>query len=313
MRGIRSAFGTVAAACLLGAFLPVGAASAAPSAPVAKQSCVTPIFETDGYKHGKELGNFANFNSHVPAGYEAHPVSYQDGIFPGIDPKTLDQATKDGTAKLDSAVRAFHARCPGSTIVIAGYSEGAIVAGDELNALSKSNAIPHDLIHGVLYGDPRRPFGDGGVGGVAGGVETNLPTILPGVTMNGPRGFGDLAVHEICNENDAICNSANMITNALAFANGWAGYASGDHGYDLNPARDQGSGLTLNHQQPRINYGPPLPVDIGTPWQIQHQLGDTAGARAKTRAAMATVNAALPVLVKQKLQANPWYKLLNQA
>lgn len=309
MRGIRSALATLVAACLTGAFAPAAPASAASYAPVVRRSCATPVFETDGYRNGTTLANFAAFNDRVPAGYRARPVPYQDGIFPGIDAKNLDQATADGTAALNGAVRAFHARCPGSPLVIAGYSEGAIVAGDELHALAGSDTVPHDLVHGVLYGDPRRPFGDGG----AGGLETNLPTVLPGVTMRGPRGFGDLAVHEICNENDAICNSANMITNALAFANGWAGYASGDHGYDIDPVRDQGSGLTLVHQRPRIGYGPPLPIDIGTPWQLQHGPGGAAAARAKVRAALVTVNAALPVPVRRELSASPWYRLLGEA
>ena len=267
------------------------------------------LFETDGYHSGQSLANFAGFNAHVPDGYEAHPTPYQDGIFPGADAKTLDDAVAGGTAVLDAAVRAFHARCPGSRVVISGYSEGALVAGGELSALARSGAIPHGLVNGVLYGDPRRAFGDGGPGGVAGGIETDLPTILPGVTMRGPHDFGDLAVHEICNENDGICNSANMITNALAFANGLYGYASGDHGYSIDPVRDIGSGLTLNLQPPRLPYGPPLPLPIGTPWQLQQLLGDSAGATAALRAAVTTVNSVLPEPVKQTLNSMPWFRL----
>jgi hypothetical protein len=272
-------------------------------------NCQTAVFETDGYGHGEDLANFAAFNAAVPPGYQAHPVPYQDGIFPGIDPKDLNQATAGGTAKLNAAVMAFHAGCPGSHMIIAGYSEGSIVAGDELNALSRSSAVPHGLIDGVLYGDPRRPFGDGGTGGTAGGIETNLPTILPGVTMRGPRGFGDIAVHEICNENDGICNSANMITNAVAFANGLAGYAEGDHGYNINPVRDQGNGLTLNPQSPRIPYGPPLPLQIGTPWQISQS--NPAVAQADVGTALAAVRSMIPAPVFQALSGTPWCRVLT--
>lgn len=292
---------------------PALAAPAITTPAVATGTCATAVFETDGYHSGETLPDYAGFNGHVPAGYEAHPVPYQDGVFPVVDAKALDEAVAGGRAALAAAVDDFHTRCPASPMVITGYSEGALVAGDELEALARSGAIPHDLVKGVLYGDPRREFGDGGVGGVAGGIETNLPTILPGVTMRGPRGFGDLAVHEICNENDGICNSANMITNALAFANGLAGYASGDHGYDIDPVRDIGSGLTLNLQPPRIAYGPPLPLPIGTPWQIQQGLGDTAGARAAVRTAMGTVNSALPAPVRSALESSPWYRLANSA
>ena len=310
MLRIRSAVALVAAACAAGG---IAFATPALAATAAQTSCATAVFETDGYHNGESLANYAGFNGHVPAGYEAHPIPYQDGIFPGVDAKTLDDAVSGGKSALDGAVRAFHAQCPGSHMVITGYSEGALVAGDELDTLSQSGGIPHDLVKGVLYGDPRRAFGDGGVGGVAGGIETNIPTILPGVTMRGPRGFGDLAVHEICNENDGICNSTNMITNALAFANGLDGYASGDHGYSIEPVRDIGSGLTLNLQPSRIGYGPPLPVQIGTPWQIQQQLGDTPGALAAVRTAMATVNSLLPAPVKQALQSMPWYRLPAEA
>jgi cutinase len=307
MLRIRSLAVLAASACAASGLVFAGPALAA------QTSCATAVFETDGYHNGESLANFAGFNSHVPAGYEAHPIPYQDGIFPVVDAKTLDDAVAGGKATLDAAVRSFHAQCPGSHLVISGYSEGALVAGDELDALSRSDAIPHDLINGILYGDPRREFGDGGVGGVAGGIETNLPTILPGVTMRGPRGFGDLAVHEICNENDGICNSTNMITNALAFANGLDGYASGDHGYDIDPVRDIGSGLTLNLQPARIGYGPPLPLPIGTPWQIQQQLGDSPGALAAVRTALATVNSALPEPLKQALRQLPWYQLVSDA
>lgn len=311
MLGMRSAAALAVTACAAGAIAVATPARAATAA--AQTSCPTAVFETDGYHSGESLPNYAAFNGHVPAGYEARPVPYQDGIFPVADAKTLDAAVAGGRAALDDAVRAFHGRCPGAHLLITGYSEGAIVAGDELAALSASDAIPHDLIDGVLYGDPRREFGDGGTGGTAGGIETNLPTILPGVTMRGPRGFGDLPVHEICNENDGICNSANMITNALAFANGLDGYASGDHAYAIDPVRDIGSGLTLNPQPPRIPYGPPLPLPIGTPWQLQQQLGDTAGALSAVRTAMATVRSALPAPVEQTLAGMPWYRLASDA
>lgn len=310
MLRIRPAAATLAATASVVAGMTLATPAVAASA---QTSCATAVFETDGYHNGESLANYAGFNGHVPAGYEAHPIPYQDGIFPGVDAKDLDDAVAGGISALDGAVRAFHAQCPGSSMVITGYSEGALVAGDELGALSRSGDVPHDLIKGVLYGDPRREFGDGGVGGVAGGIETNLPTILPGVTMRGPRGFGDLAVHEICNENDGICNSTNMITNALAFANGLDGYASGDHGYDINPVRDIGSGLTLNLQPARIGYGPPLPLQIGTPWQIQQQLGDDSGARAAVRTAMGTVDSALPAPVRQALESMPWYRLAGDA
>ena len=308
---IRSLLAVAGAACLSAGLVLAGPVDAARASTTS--SCATAVFETDGYGHGLDLVNFDSFNAQLPSGYQAHPIKYQDGVFPGVDEKPLDEATAGGIATLDRAVRDFHSQCPDSKMIIAGYSEGAIVAGDELNVLAGSTDIPHGLIQGVLYGDPRRPFGEGGIGGTAGGLETNLPTILPGVTMHGPRGFGDLAVHEICNENDAICNSANMITNALAFANGWDGYLNGDHGYSIDPVRDQGSGLTFNHQAQRIGFGAPLPIDIGTPWQLQQQSGGNGQAQQAVRNATATVNSALPAADKEALQDSPWFRLLGEA
>lgn len=275
----------------------------------------TAVFETDGYGSGESLVNWnrSGFNASPPAGWQIVQVPYYAGVFPVVDRLALDASVAEGTAKLDRAVRDFHATCPGTRLVLAGYSEGAVVAGDVLERFARESSIPHGLLNGVLYGNPRRPFGDGGTGGIAGGIETNVPTILPGVTMKGGQEHGDLAVRNVCNENDGICNSTNMITNLAAFANGLVGYASGDHGYDLNPARDLGDGLILHRQPQRVAYGPPLPIPVGTPWQIQQLLGGNAG-----RAEMAAARNGLAALIGQptidRLAAtSPWFKLMQAA
>ncbi|HEX2133596.1 MAG TPA: PE-PPE domain-containing protein [Actinophytocola sp.] len=275
----------------------------------------TAVFETDGYGNGETLANWnrSAFNANPPAGWQIVQVPYYAGVFPVVDRKALDASVAEGTAKLERVVRDFHAACPGTRLVLAGYSEGAVVAGDVLEKFAHEATIPHHLLHGVLYGNPRRPFGDGGLGGVAGGIETNVPTILPGVTMRGGQDYGDLAVRDVCNENDGICNSTNMITNLAAFANGLVGYASGDHGYVLDPARDLGRGLVLHRQPPRIAYGPPLPLPIGTPWQIQQLFGGNAG-----RAELVAARNGLAALVGQdtidRLTAtSPWYKIIDAA
>jgi hypothetical protein len=289
--------------------VPSATASAAAACPG------TAVFETDGYGNGESLANWnrSGFNASPPAGWQIVQVPYFAGVFPIVDRLALDASVAEGTAKLDRAVRDFHAACPGTRLVLSGYSEGAVVAGDVLQRLSRETAIPHHLLNGVLYGNPRRAFGDGGLGGVAGGIETNVPTILPGVTMKGGQDYGDLAVRNVCNENDGICNSTNMITNLAAFANGLVGYASGDHGYDLNPARDLGNGLVLHRQPPRVGYGPPLPIPVGTPWQIQQLLGGNAG-RAEMAAARNGLAALIPRPVLDQLAAtSPWFKLIQAA
>ncbi|TLW91658.1 cutinase family protein [Saccharomonospora piscinae] len=320
MRIVKKSAVTKAGAALAGVLTAATAATAvAAPAAQAQQSAACPdtaVFQTDGYGHGETLTNWNNsaFNANPPAGWDIVQVPYEDGVFPGLDRLALDEAVAGGAAALDGAVRDFHASCPGSRLVLSGYSEGALVAGDVLETLARTNDIPHHLVHGVLYGNPRRAFGDGGAGGVAGGIETNLPTILPGVTMRGGHDFGDLAVHDVCNENDGICNSTNMITNLAAFANGLVGYASGDHGYVLDPARDLGSGQTLHRQPQRVPHGAPLPIPVGTPWQIQQLLGDNVGARDAVRTARDQLAGLVGQdTLDQLAQSSPWYRLIQEA
>lgn len=315
-RRAASALGVAAGvAALTAGVLTAVAPSAAAAVPGDGVSCsTTPIFETDGFLQGQDLKAFQDFNRRVPAGYAAVPVPYQDGVFPvpGVM-LGLDEAVAGGQRALSAAIHAYHDRCPGSRIVVTGFSEGAVVAGNEINALAHSNYMRHDLVTGVLYGDPRRPFGNGGRGGVAGGIETNLPTLIPGITMQGPNNFGDIAVREVCNENDGICNSTNMITNAAAFANGIAGYATGAHGYYIDPvaAAARGNGTDLIAQNPVIAYGAPLPIPgLGTPWQIQNLLGPTAGATAFHNAVTSAL-ALLPQPVRDALANDPWFRLIN--
>jgi hypothetical protein len=298
------------------ALVAVAAALTVPQVTASAAACPgTAVFETDGYGSGESLVNWNRswFNANPPAGWQIVQVPYYAGVFPVVDRLALDASVAEGTAKLDRAVRDFHAACPATRLVLTGYSEGAVVAGDVLERFARDTAIPHGLLNGVLYGNPRRPFGDGGTGGIAGGIETNVPTILPGVTMKGGQNYGDLAVRNVCNENDGICNSTNMITNLAAFANGLVGYASGDHGYDLNPARDLGSGLVLHRQPQRVPYGPPLPIPVGTPWQIQQLFGGNAG-RAEVVAARNGLAAFIGQPMIDHLAAtSPWFKLIQAA
>ena len=266
MKTWRRLVGTIAASALACAGMVTLTATAAS----ASGDCRPAVFETDGYGHGADLANFAHLNANFPADWQAIPIRYQDGVFPIKDPHPLKFAVQIAVDQELAAVRDFHARCPGAHITILGYSEGAAVGGDVLQKLSETNEIGADQINGVLYGDPKRPFSYSGIGGTAGGIETNLPTILPGVTMAGPHHFGDIPVAEVCKENDGICNSANLFTNALAVANGIKGYFNGDHGYDFDPWRDSAPGNTFIHQPvQQVGFGAPLPVALPTPWQLQ--------------------------------------------
>lgn len=324
LRRRTTAAATVAvgvAALATGTLIAAGPA-AAESSPTAVPCNVVPIFETDGFGRGHSLQSFRGpipnqvpFNQRVPAGYAAVPVEYDDGVFPIPGQLGLDESVPRGEAALTQAVHSYHDRCPGSRIIITGFSEGAVVAGNVINTLAHSNYMNHGLVKGALYGDPRRPFGNGGRGGVAGGIETNLPTLIPGITMQGPNDFGDIAVREVCNENDGICNSTNLITNAAAFANGIAGYSplGNAHGYYIDPvaAVNRGPGLDFYSQNPIIAYGAPLPIpNLGTPWQIQNLFGPAAG-QAAFHNAIGAARSLLPQPVIDALSADPWFRLIN--
>jgi hypothetical protein len=283
---------TVALAVVLPA-LTVGPPTAA-----AGTGCApTMIFEIGGAGDGAGH-SWDHFNAKLPAGYDGRPVAYPGTIPPIKGDEPLDDSVDEGIANLDRAVRDYHAACPGSHITITGYSGGTLVAGAELEALSHGDDVPHGQLDGVLYGDPRRPAVPGaGLLGGAGGVMTTIPTFYPGLTMRGPwAGFGDLPVREVCNQNDGICNSENPINNLLAFANGWAGYLTGDHQYALDPIADAGSGLLFVAQQPKVDYGPPLPIPSPTPWQLFN--GNPAAARDFVRG--------LRSAVPQLTTAFPW-------
>lgn len=260
----------------------------------------TRIFEVGGHLD-KDATIYDKSNAALPAGVDFQKIHYSASIapYPG-DTVSMDDSVAEGIANLDEAVRTYHAQCPGSHITISGYSQGAIVAGDELNKLSREETIPHQQINGALYGDPRRPGANGGPGG----IETNLPTVVPGITMKGPRGFGDIPVQEVCNKNDGICYSENPVTNLLGFANGVAGYFLGDHTYDINPVALSGNGDTVHDQPPRIPHGPPLPVPAQTPYEKYD--GDLPEAQRVTGKFRDGLSKKLPPELRDRLREFPW-------
>lgn len=272
-------------------------AAVGPGASASDACASTMILEVGGHLD-PDAHVYDRTNAALPAGVGFTQVHYSAQIapYPG-DTISLDASVAEGVANLDHDARAFAASCPGSHLTIAGYSEGALVAGNELGDLSQNNAIATDRLNGVLYSDGRRE----GVGGGAGGIETNLPTVIPGLTMQGPRGFGDLAVQQICVANDGICNSENPFTNLAAFANGVDGYFSGAHGqYDFNPIAHSGSRNSVTPQPPIIPYGPPLPIAIPTPYQLFN--GNLGGARA----ALAQLRSQVSPQIRAELDQFPW-------
>jgi hypothetical protein len=121
----------------------------------------------------------------------------------------------EGTTKATDALASTYRDCPLTNYVLAGFSQGAVIAGDIAASIGAGNGpVPADQVLGVtLIADGRR---DGTSGNEVGpavdgtGAEVALGGLdLPGITMTGPRqgGFGSLAdrTNTICAPGDLIC------------------------------------------------------------------------------------------------------------
>lgn len=115
-----------------------------------------------------------------------------------------------------------HQRCPLTRYVVMGFSQGAVIAGDLASAIGNGRGVlpkeDADLVLGVgLIADGRRQSGqqrDIGPNPSGVGAEVALSgmgTLVPGISMTGPRngGFGDLRdrVVSICAPGDLICDA----------------------------------------------------------------------------------------------------------
>ncbi|KUI22974.1 cutinase [Mycobacterium sp. GA-1285] len=139
--------------------------------------------------------------------------------------------SKDGQMTYnDSRAEGFHAtvkaltdmnnRCPLTSYVIVGFSQGAVIAGDIASDIGNGRGpVDEDLVLGVtLIADGRRQTGVGvdvGPNPPGQGAEITLRDVPMldgmGLAMTGPRpgGFGMLndRVNEICAPGDLICSA----------------------------------------------------------------------------------------------------------
>lgn len=136
---------------------------------------------------------------------------------------SYDDSRDEGMNATRNAITEINNRCPLTSYVIVGFSQGAVIAGDLASDIGNGRGpVDEDLVLGVtLIADGRR---DTGVGQEIGpnppgqGAEITLqdvPTLsgstmkLWGITMTGARdgGFGALndRTNEICAQDDLIC------------------------------------------------------------------------------------------------------------
>lgn len=124
----------------------------------------------------------------------------------------------EGTRATVQAITDMNQRCPLTSYVLVGFSQGAVIAGDIASDIGNGRGpVDQDLVLGaMLIADGRRQTGVGqdlGPNPPGQGAEITLhevPTLSAlGLTMSGPRpgGFGALndRTYEICARGDLIC------------------------------------------------------------------------------------------------------------
>jgi len=131
---------------------------------------------------------------------------------------SYNDSRTEGSRAAVAAMTAMNDRCPLTSYVLVGFSQGAVIAGDMASDIGNGRGpVDEDLVLGVtLIADGRRHPGEGveiGPNPPGQGAEITLaevPTLsVLGLTMSGPRpgGFGALnnRTNQICGPGDLIC------------------------------------------------------------------------------------------------------------
>jgi|GEM_PF-63322 hypothetical protein len=139
---------------------------------------------------------------------------------------SYNDSRKEGMAAAVRAMTEMNNRCPLTSYVLVGFSQGAVIAGDLASDIGNGRGpVDADLVLGVtLIADGRRQPGAGQIIGpeVPGqGAEITLkevPTLSTlGLTMSGerPGGFGALnnRTNQICAPGDLICSAPQSAFN----------------------------------------------------------------------------------------------------
>lgn len=148
----------------------------------------------------------------------------------------------EGTRATVAAMTDMNTKCPLTSYVLMGFSQGAVIMGDIASDIGNGRGpVDEDLVLGVtLIADGRRQLGVGndiGPNPPGQGAEVTLHEVPIlsglGLTMTGarPGGFGDLngRTNEICAPGDLICaapEEAFSIANLPSTLNTLAGGAA---------------------------------------------------------------------------------------
>ncbi|MEC4841141.1 cutinase family protein [Mycobacteroides chelonae] len=131
---------------------------------------------------------------------------------------SYNDSRKEGTDRAVKQLSEMYDRCPLTSYVLVGFSQGAVIAGDIANQIGNGEGpVDQDLVLGVtLIADGRRQDGVGlspGPNPPGQGAEVTLGDLGVldsfGLKMSGPRpgGFGELndRTNQICGTGDLIC------------------------------------------------------------------------------------------------------------
>src|SRR6185369_10031403 len=135
---------------------------------------------------------------------------------------SYNDSRAEGTRAAVKAMTDMNDRCPLTSYVLVGFSQGAVIAGDMASDIGNGRGpVDDDLVLGVtLIADGRRQQGVGndiGPNPPGEGAEVTLAEVPMlsglGLTMTGarPGGFGALndKTNEICAPGDLICAAPN--------------------------------------------------------------------------------------------------------
>jgi hypothetical protein len=160
----------------------------------------------------------ANFGSDRVAIYTVPYTAQFHNPFSADQQMSYNDSRAEGTRTAVKAMTDMNAKCPLTSYVLLGFSQGAVIAGDIASDIGNGRGpVDQDLVLGVtLIADGRRQIGVGkdvGPNPDGQGAEVTLqevPTLSAlGLSMTGPRpgGFGALndRVNEICATGDLIC------------------------------------------------------------------------------------------------------------
>ena len=139
---------------------------------------------------------------------------------------SYNDSRAEGTRAAVKAMTDMNNRCPLTSYVLVGFSQGAVIAGDIASDVGNGRGpVDEDLVLGVtLIADGRRQDGVGQTVGFdpeGQGAEITLQEVpmlsAMGLTMTGPRpgGFGMLnnRTFEICAPGDLICSAPESAFN----------------------------------------------------------------------------------------------------